>query len=243
MLEPEALPMLSENESVIDRDRAAINRENSLKSTGPRTEAGKQTSSLNALRHGLTAQVVVMPNEDLEAYHRFTDSFHNDHKPAGALETQIVQCIADDYWRLNRAKNLEGHLFALFILQKAPGIDTQHEQVRDALAMADGLREQTKALATLSMHQQRINRTILSNVKLLKDLQAERLEKQKAEMARAATLYKLHEHQNAESKDPVPYNPSKDGFVFSTEEIDSYLDARARYQRACSSDFSSEAAA
>jgi hypothetical protein len=235
--------MLDQSETTIDRDRAAINRENSLKSTGPRTEAGKQKSSLNALRHGLTSQVVIMPNEDLEQYHLFTESFHQDHKPSGALETQIVQCIADDYWRLNRAKNLEGHLFALFIHQKAPGIETSNEQVRDSLAMADGLREQTKALATLSMHQQRINRTILSNVKLLKDLQAERLEKQKAEMARAATLYKLHEHQNAESKDPVPYNPSKDGFVFSTEEIDSYLEAEQRSIRAWRNSRRSKAAA
>jgi hypothetical protein len=233
--------VLNENESIADR--AAINRQNSLKSTGPRTEAGKQKSSLNALRHGLTSQIVIMPNEDLEQYRLFTGSFHEDHKPSGALETQIVQCIADDYWRLNRAKNLEGHLFALFIHEKAPGIDTPDEQVRNALAMADGLREQTKALSTLSMHQQRINRTILSNVKLLRELQAERLEKQKAEMARAATLYQLHENENAELKDPVPYNPSKDGFVFSTEEIDSHLDARNRYQRACNSDFRAKAAA
>ena len=233
--------MLNENESIADR--AAINRQNSLKSTGPRTEAGKQKSSLNALRHGLTSQIVIMPNEDLEQYRLFTGSFHEDHKPSGALETQIVQCIADDYWRLNRAKNLEGHLFALFIHEKAPGIDTPDEQVRNALAMADGLREQTKALSTLSMHQQRINRTILSNVKLLRELQAERLEKQKAEMARAATLYQLHENENAELKDPVPYNPAEDGFVFSIQEIDSYLDREGRASRAWSTDFNAEAAA
>jgi hypothetical protein len=39
-------------------DRAAINRENSLKSTGPITDAGKKVSSLNALRHGLTGQTL-----------------------------------------------------------------------------------------------------------------------------------------------------------------------------------------
>jgi hypothetical protein len=43
------------------------NRANAQLSTGPRTPAGKQRSSLNALRHGLTGQIVVMPTEDLEA--------------------------------------------------------------------------------------------------------------------------------------------------------------------------------
>ena len=46
---------------------ASINRENAQHSTGPKTEAGKQKSSLNALRHGLTGQTVVMPAEDLAA--------------------------------------------------------------------------------------------------------------------------------------------------------------------------------
>jgi hypothetical protein len=235
--------MLNENETPIDRDRAAINRENSLKSTGPKTEAGKKKSSLNALRHGLTSQLVIMPIEELERYHAFTDSFHKDYKPSGVLETQLVQCIADDFWRLNRAKNIEGHLFALLIRQEAPFIDTQSEQVRDVLAMTQGLREQTKTLATLSMHQQRINRTILSNVKLLKELQTERFERESSEMKRAADLYQLHEQESAESKDPVPYKPAKDGFVFSTEEIDSYLDRKRRASRALGTDFSSEAAA
>jgi hypothetical protein len=41
-------------------DRVAINRANSQHSTGPRTESGKQRSSLNALRHGLTARTAVL---------------------------------------------------------------------------------------------------------------------------------------------------------------------------------------
>jgi len=49
-------------------DRAAVNRANAQRSTGPRTEAGKQHSALNALRHGLTAQTAVLPSEDPAAY-------------------------------------------------------------------------------------------------------------------------------------------------------------------------------
>jgi len=44
--------------------RAATNRANAQNSTGPRTEPGKQRSSLNALGHGLTAQTAVLPSED-----------------------------------------------------------------------------------------------------------------------------------------------------------------------------------
>jgi hypothetical protein len=41
--------------------RAAISRANSQHSTGPPTAAGKQRSSLNALRHGLTTASPVPP--------------------------------------------------------------------------------------------------------------------------------------------------------------------------------------
>ena len=51
--------------------QAEINRANAQHSTGPKTR-GRATKkcSLNALRHGLTGQMVVMPTEDLAAYGR-----------------------------------------------------------------------------------------------------------------------------------------------------------------------------
>jgi hypothetical protein len=51
-------------------DRVATNGGHTQKSTGPRTPAGKQRSSLNALRHGLTGHIVVLPTEDQAAYQR-----------------------------------------------------------------------------------------------------------------------------------------------------------------------------
>jgi len=44
--------------------RAAINRANSEHSTGPRTPAGKQRSSLNALRHHADRDIPYDPAQD-----------------------------------------------------------------------------------------------------------------------------------------------------------------------------------
>jgi hypothetical protein len=90
--------------------RFATNRANSQHSTGPRTEPGKQRSSLNALRHGLTAQTAVLPTEDPEAYQRHIQQFLDEYKPATATETQLVHEIANAAWRLNRIPFLEAEL-------------------------------------------------------------------------------------------------------------------------------------
>ena len=47
------------------------NRRNAEDSTGPRSKAGKQRSSRNAIRHGLTAETVIEPLEDAEDYAGF----------------------------------------------------------------------------------------------------------------------------------------------------------------------------
>jgi hypothetical protein len=82
--------------------RAEINRANAQYSTGPKTAEGKKQSSLNALRHGLTGQIVVMPSEDLQAYQLHLKSFTDEYHPQGATEANLVQALADASWRLNR---------------------------------------------------------------------------------------------------------------------------------------------
>jgi hypothetical protein len=85
-------------------DRAAINRANSQHSTGPRTEAGKQRSSQNALR------TPVLASEDQAAYESHCRKFQSEYQPATATETQLVQELADTSWRLNRIPLLEADL-------------------------------------------------------------------------------------------------------------------------------------
>src|SRR6202522_1742532 len=91
-------------------NRIEINRENAQHSTGPVTDEGKKKVSLNALRHGLTSQMVVMPTEDLEAYKEHLKSFLDEYHPQGATEASLVQALADATWRMNRATAMETNL-------------------------------------------------------------------------------------------------------------------------------------
>src|ERR1700682_1926582 len=123
-------------------DRAATNRANSQHSTGPRTEAGKQRSALNALRHGLTGQTIVLPSDDLIAYERHCKGFFIDYQPKSNTENFLVQTIADVTWRLFRISGLENNLLPLGITEHEASVDTDHPQVHTALAMAKTYREQ-----------------------------------------------------------------------------------------------------
>jgi hypothetical protein len=55
------------------------NRRNALRSTGPRTKAGKQASRCNAVRHGLTAETVIGALEDAEDYKAFEAAVTADY--------------------------------------------------------------------------------------------------------------------------------------------------------------------
>src|SRR5579859_6701436 len=92
--------------------RIAINLANAAHSTGPRTESGKQRSSLNATKHGLTAQTVVLPSEDSAQYEAHRLQFFDEYQPATPTETQLVQELVDSAWRLNRIPLLEAGLIA-----------------------------------------------------------------------------------------------------------------------------------
>jgi hypothetical protein len=62
------------------------NRRNALVSTGPQTEAGKKRSRGNAVRHGLTAETVIVGLEDAEDYKAFELSVTSDFDVQTAVE-------------------------------------------------------------------------------------------------------------------------------------------------------------
>jgi hypothetical protein len=184
-------------------NQAEINRENSKHSTGPKTKAGKNKSSLNALRHGLTSQIVVLPTEDPQTYQYHLESFLDEYQPEDATETNLVQALADTSWRQNRIAALEAKL-----LTSTADIETQ-----------------IKALANLSLHSQRLSRQFEQTVVRLRELQKTRRSQQNKDLDDLLDIMEMYEEKGE------TYRPADDGFVFSQSQINHSILRRNRERR------------
>jgi len=95
----------------ISEKKLEANRANAQKSTGPRTDAGKDVSRMNAVKHGLLAQAVVITagdyQEDPEEFTQLLDDLREQFAPVGVAEDLEVQTIARCYWRKIRAARYE----------------------------------------------------------------------------------------------------------------------------------------
>ena len=74
---------------------------------GPKTALGKQTSSGNALTHGLTSNAPTIPGETVEAWESHRAAIVASLDPVGALETALAERAALLLWRLNRVWRAE----------------------------------------------------------------------------------------------------------------------------------------
>ena len=89
----------------------AANRANALHSTGPKTPEGKAAVRHNALRHGLLARDVVLPEEDLDAFEDLLNQVRAELSPVGRIEELLVDRIVNIMWRLGRSARVETALF------------------------------------------------------------------------------------------------------------------------------------
>jgi hypothetical protein len=91
--------------------RAAANRQNARRSTGPRTAAGKRAVRLNALKHGLlAAEVIIRTGDGAEnetVFRRLVDQLRQQLDPQGIREELAVEEIAVLLWRQRRAVRAE----------------------------------------------------------------------------------------------------------------------------------------
>lgn len=183
--------------------RDAVNRANSQHSTGPRTEAGKKRSSLNALTHGLTSRTALLPWEDLAAYQDHHREFRDEYQPETPTETQLVRELADTSWRLNRIPLLESDLLAR-------AANPPSEEAAIAFDIVDA----HQAIATLGKHSHRLSRQFHKALDQLRLIQADRRERQRRDLKDAAAILQFHKHKG------IPWEPADDGFVFSKAQVE-----------------------
>ena len=198
--------------------QAVINKENAQHSTGPRTESGKQTASLNATRHGLTGQAVVLPTEDRARYAAFRTKLFTNLAPQDTVEELLAQTIVDSQWRAERARVLEANIFALAHQEELPAhiASIADETSRRALTEAHAAIKHEKVLRNLHIQEARLQRLILLTMAELKEQQAQR----RTNLINALDAKMFHE------KSKLPFDPAALGFVFAESDYNAELTRR-----------------
>src|SRR5260221_13990986 len=98
--------------------RLAANRLNALRSTGPKTPAGKRRVSTNALKHGLRATTHLCPEESNHpaecsaTYKTFEQELKDELQPKTVLQKTLFPQIATLPWRLRSPPHTEQEIFA-----------------------------------------------------------------------------------------------------------------------------------
>jgi len=203
---------------MISDEKLQSNRENAKKSTGPTSPLGKQRSSLNACRHGLTGQTIVMPDEDMEAYNAFLRKMVESFAAADAVEQQLATTWASFQWRINRASAIEENLLTMGnILGAADNFQLEHAQVHNAMCNVKTFRGDSQEFARIALYSQRLVNQAEKVLKQLKQLQAERRYRQQKEMTEATKIYKLHREQG------LAFDPKAGGFVLTIADIERHL--------------------
>ncbi len=205
----------------------AANRANAKKSTGPRTPEGRAKIRANAIRHGLTGQILTLSESERPLFDELLTSLLKDFNPHNTIERQLVTGIAWDTWRLNRLRAIESSTFVLGRqaaaedaaepnhdpIDKADPIDEFEEAIADAQTFHD----ETDHFDLLSLYETRLTRNLHRNAALLRNMQTERKRLYEADKKEEVLLNRMNEINNIEIQ--ASKLPSKNGFVFSDEEI------------------------
>jgi hypothetical protein len=91
----------------------AANRLNSQKSTGPRSDAGKSTSRMNALQSGIHAESHIIRGEDPEALAQLAAEYNAEFYPVTPRQRDLVDTIVHNEWKIRRLRTIEADIWAL----------------------------------------------------------------------------------------------------------------------------------
>jgi hypothetical protein len=136
-------------------------RSNGAQSHGPITPEGRAKSSRNSLRHGLTAQAVVLETESQQEFDALLQSFLDRFHPADPVERELVEAMAAARWRLRRLHAIESRILEIELLRRADSLDQEFSGLNDPDRLAhafQNLADHGRALALLVRYEAALNR-------------------------------------------------------------------------------------
>ena len=150
----------------------AANRQNAQKSTGPKTPEGRAAVRLNGVKHGLTAETIVLKGESQADFTNMLESFEAEHDPITPTEEALVVQLALANWRLRRLYHQEAGFYTselkiLASIQKDLNLD-------DAGRMGHAVAWGEKTLVLFNRQEARLERTFYRALHELQRLRKER---------------------------------------------------------------------
>src|SRR5437899_1237246 len=104
--------------------RSDTARANGAKSRGPKTAATRQISSMNSLRHGLTAcSSILLACESREEFDRMAAEYNAIYRPVGPEENGFVREMIAARWRIQRIGTAEAAVIDLEMVRKQPELE------------------------------------------------------------------------------------------------------------------------
>ena len=99
------------------------NQRNAARSTGPSTPAGKEASSKNATRHGLSGVFTPLPHENRDEFDQLAARLRAEFIPEGENETFLVDQMIQARCRLIRVQRLEDQAYEQILTEPGSSAD------------------------------------------------------------------------------------------------------------------------
>ena len=91
----------------VSEAKLEANRRNTMRSCGPRSEAGKSRSKLNAVKHGMRAETLVLLDEDPQALDDRRNAWRACLLPGDDVEQRLVEDAVVSTWQQDRARRAQ----------------------------------------------------------------------------------------------------------------------------------------
>jgi len=148
-------------------------RTNGAKSHGPKTKAGLEKSSRNALTHGLYSATTVLASESREQYQALLDAYLQQFQPDGPVESHLIEEMVAAKWRQRRLWAIETDLLEDEVIVQKKKLDADGETYDQITPLSFAYRDlsASSALPFLTRHESRLERAYFRALKTLLELQ------------------------------------------------------------------------